>query len=96
MFVTSLLIPFVVGLITKYKLHSFLKFIVNLVVSTAAGLINVGLTADGTAVISKAALVTAAYTVVTSTLMYLSIYKPLDLNASLAPDVGIGPGEPAG
>jgi hypothetical protein len=96
MFLTSLLIPFVTGLITKYTLHSFLKFLINLVVSTGAGLINVGLTADGTAVISKAALVTAAYTVVTSTLMYLSVYKPLDLNKSLVPEFGIGPGEPAG
>jgi hypothetical protein len=96
MFLTSLLIPLVTGLITKYKLHSFLKFMVNLVVSTIAGLINISLTADGTAVISKTAILTAVYTVAISTLTYLSIYKPLDANSQLAPDVGIGPGEPAG
>jgi hypothetical protein len=89
MFIMTLFIPAVVGLITKYTMHPFLKFFVNLVVSTAASVINVAITADGTAVISKDSLVAACYTVVISTLLYLGLYKPLDANAKMLPSFGL-------
>lgn len=88
-FITVLFIPLVVGLITKYQLHPFLKFVTNAVLSTVAALINVSITGEGVAVISKASLIEACYTIVISTVIYLGVYRPLNANTRLLPDFGI-------
>jgi hypothetical protein len=88
-FITSLFIPLVVGIITKYNAPALVKFIVNAVISTGASLINTSINESGVAVIGKASAVTALYTIVISTLTYLSLYKPLDINAKLLPEVGV-------
>lgn len=90
MFLTAVFIPLVTGLVTKYSLPAFWKFFVTLVISTVAAGINEATTADGSAVISKHTAVLALYTVTIATLTYLGIYRPVDANAKLAPDVGIG------
>lgn len=90
MFLTAIAIPFITGVVTKYSLPAFWKFFVTLVISTVAAGINEAITADGSAVISKHTAVLALYTVATSTLVYLGLYKPYDVNAKLAPDKGIG------
>jgi small basic protein len=100
MFVISLLIPILTGLLTKYTLPSSVKAIMTIVLNAAAALVLTAMQADGTAVISNAALLTFIYGTTISVVSYLGLYKPVGLTSStpdgkLAPTVGVGPA-PAG
>lgn len=95
MIVLSLVIPAVVGIVTKYNAPPPVKYVVTLAASLIASLINTSITLDGTSVISKEALVLTGLQFLTATLAYLGLYKPLDANAKLAPGKGIGPSAPS-
>lgn len=88
---SGLVIPIVVGLLTKYNAPAIVKGAISLFLSAVAGLVAQNIIPDGGAVISQDALFYAAIAFVTQLAMYLGIYKPLDLNEKTAPKVGIGP-----
>jgi hypothetical protein len=94
MIITAVVLPLLVGLVTKYNAHPAVKWIVTAFCAAAAALINTSITETGVAVISKESLVLACVTFLTTTLAYLGLYKPIDANARLAPTVGIGPSTP--
>lgn len=95
MLLLSLVIPAVVGLVTKYNAPPVVKYVVTLLASTVASVVNAAITLDGTAVVSKEAAILAGVQFLTATLVYLGLYKPVDANAKLAPNSGIGPSVPS-
>lgn len=90
MMISTFVIPIIVGLLTKYNASASLKQFVTAILAAVASLINAATQLDGTAVISKEMLTLAIGTFVLSQATYLGIYKPLDLNAKTAPNLGVG------
>lgn len=79
-FVLSALLPFITSVATKATWPSWAKVGVNVIVSFTAAVINVGITATGTAIISKATLLQALLQFFTSTVAYGSMHKKLGLD----------------
>jgi hypothetical protein len=84
--IASVLIPLVNGVVTKVTTSSAVKAVVTLFLSGVAGLVTVGLTPGGGAVISQQAVIAAAITFITSTATYLGLYKPLGVTSSAKAD----------
>ena len=74
MFLTGALIPLLVGLVTKLNTHSAVKAILHLGVAAAASMINVSITLDGVAIISRETLVTFFMTWLTGIATYLGFW----------------------
>jgi hypothetical protein len=87
----SLVLPIAVGLVTKTSAPPLLKQIVAALASAATGLIATATQIDGTAVLSRQALLLAVISFVAQQATYLGVYKPQDANAKLVPNFGIGP-----
>lgn len=88
--ILSLVLPVVVGAVTKLSATTAVKNVAVIVVTAVATLINANVTDTGAAVISWN---TAAYWLIslfTTITAYLGLYKPVEANASLAPDFGFG------
>lgn len=88
---SGVVIPIVVGVVTKLRASAFVKGAISLFLAAVAGLLAQNIIPEGGAVISQDALFFAAVAFATQLAMYLGIYKPLDLNAKTAPNAGIGP-----
>lgn len=82
MFVISVLIPLLNGLLTKYSTSSKVKAVLTIVLNAVAALVVTGLQADGTAVFSNATLLTFVFGTVVSVTSYLGLYKPVGLTSS--------------
>ena len=96
MTVISLIIPLITGLLTKYTLPGWVKGLITIVLNAIGALIVTSTQADGTAVMSNAALMTCIYGVIVSVVSYVSVYKSAGLTSStpdakLAPRAGLGP-----
>lgn len=87
-FVASVLIPLVTSLVTKLSASPKLKQFITGVLSLATGVLVAGTQLDGTAILSKEALVTAGLTFGMSILVYVGILKPN--NVAVLPDKGLG------
>lgn len=85
----SVIIPAITALATRFDAHPLVKFVLTLLVSTVTSLINTALTMEGTAVISKEALVLAAVQFAGAIIMYLSAYKPNNADARISPFKGL-------
>lgn len=88
--ITGVVMPFIVGLVTRYTASGFLKGIVNLVLSGLAALIVKGTVDNGDFVLDQALLVDWFLVFAPSLLMYLGVYGQVDINRRLAPTTGIG------
>lgn len=88
--IVSLFIPIAVGLLTKSSLSAVWKGVINIILSAVNAAVVTATLADGTAVFSQETLVTAFFAMVVSLATYLQVYKPIDVNAKLAPDKGLG------
>lgn len=88
--IVSFLIPAGVALLTKSNASTWLKQFVGALAAAVTGVIVTATQLDGTAVISKEAIVLAAGAFFLSQASYVSVYRPHDANAKIAPDVGIG------
>lgn len=91
----SVLLPIVTGLVTKYRAPAIVKGLTALAVSAVNGLVMGGIAVDGSAHIAKAAIVLALVSFVIQTASYLGVYQPIDANARLLPDAGIGREDPS-
>jgi hypothetical protein len=80
--ISSVLIPLINGLVTKLSDSSKVKSVVTLFLSGVAGLVTVGITEGGGAIISQEALIAAAVTFVVSVALYFGVYKPFELTSS--------------
>lgn len=100
MVITSLLLPVLVGLVTKLNAPTGVKYVVTLFCASVAALINLSITVTGTAVVSKEAATLALVTFLVTTLSYLGLYRPasspLRPLATIAPAKGIGPAQNEG
>jgi hypothetical protein len=86
----GVVLPILVGLITKTSAPAKVKVIANMLLSAAAALITGALNEEGYALISTEMLAQAVILFVVSTASYLGIYKPLEVPERLAPDKGFG------
>lgn len=90
--ITGVLLPFVVGLVTKYSASQRLKAVVNLIAAGIAAFIVKGTVDNGDFVFDQAWVLDWAATFIVSIGTYLGIYGHWDINAKLAPSKGIGGG----
>ena len=88
--ITGVLLPLLVGLVTKAAAPPKVKAIVNIVASAVAALLLNAANADGYAVVSAQALAAFLQQTVIAVAAYLGIWKPLDTNAHLMPEIGVG------
>lgn len=93
--IVGLVIPIVVGLITKATLSAGVKAIIMIVLDGANALLAVSQLPDGSASVGRIAFYTAVTGIITSAATYLGVYRPLKLTSStsdgrLGPNFGIG------
>jgi hypothetical protein len=89
-FALSVVIPALVALVTKWSAAAWVKVTANAVLSAVAAAITMSVTIDGTAVLSRSTLLLAGEQFALSMLAYLGLYKPSNLGAKIAPNVGLG------
>lgn len=78
----GMLIPIVVGLITKFSTSSGVKALAMLILNAVQTLIVTATMADGTAIISKQTFIAWALALVVSVASYAGVYKPLNVTSS--------------
>ena len=86
----GLIIPIVVGIITKSAARPQVKQVVTIVLAGITALITSSTLADGSAVFSIETLLLAGFTWLVSIASYLGVYRPLNLNDHTLPDSGLG------
>lgn len=96
MIVISLIIPLVVGLLTKLSVPSGVKAVMMIVLNAVNAFVVTAVVVDGSGVFTQEAFVNWLMGVVVSVATYLGLYKPLDITSStptgkLGPTVGLGP-----
>lgn len=88
--IVTFLIPAVTALLTKATASTGLKQFVTALLAAINGLVVTATQVDGTAVISKQALILALGSFLAAQAAYVGLYKPHDANAKIAPDKGLG------
>jgi hypothetical protein len=96
MVVISIIIPVVVGLISKASLPGAVKAAILLALNALNALIVTAITIDGSAVLTKEAFINFVFGVVVSVASYFGVYRPARITSHgvLGPTVGIGPKTP--
>lgn len=93
--VTSLIVPVIVGTLTKLNAPATLKVGVNIVLTAVTTLLVVNATADGGALISRQSLNLWVVSTLVSVASYLGFWQNVGggkgINAMAAPNMGIGP-----
>lgn len=87
---SGLVIPLIVGLVTKSGASAQLKQVVTILLAGIAALITSSTLADGSAVFSLETLLLAGMAWLVSITSYLGVYRPLNLNDHTLPDRGLG------
>lgn len=92
--ILGMLVPLVVGLLTKFTTSSGVKAVIMLILNAVQTLIVQATMADGTAIIDQSTFIAWALALVVSVATYFGVYKPLDLTSStpegkLAPKTGL-------
>lgn len=88
--IVGVLLPFVVGLITKASANDRFQAIVGIVVAAVGAIVVRATTVDGAAVLDQALVLDVFMVYAPQLLMYLGVYKKFDINAKLAPNSGLG------
>lgn len=86
----SFILPALVALSTKLTASTWLKQFVSGILSAVTGVLVTATQLDGTAVISREAIVLSLGAFALSQANYVSVYRPHNLNAKVAPEAGIG------
>jgi chromate transport protein ChrA len=97
MFISGVLIPILVGLVTKLGAPPALKAILHALLAAIAGLIITATTLDGVAVFSRESLVSAFIAWITGVAAYLGFLKPTQISPAVnhaTANFGIGPKNP--
>lgn len=90
--VQSLAIPIITGVLTKLRTYAWIKAAVALALSTGNGLlVTAAYAADGTATVSREALVLALFSFVVQLTSYLGVYAQTPIPKALFPERGLGP-----
>ena len=88
--ITGVLLPFVVGLITKASASDRFQAIVGIVVAAVGAIVVRATTVDGAAVLDQALVLDVFLVYAPQLLMYLGVYRKFEINAKLAPTKGLG------
>lgn len=88
--ICGVIIPVIVATLTKYAAPPKLKASVTLVLSGAVALLSSLQGADGGVSLTEEIIVNFAVTQVVAIASYLGVFKPLDLNAKMMPQRGLG------
>lgn len=83
-------IPLLTGLLTKLNASPAVKGTINLLLAAIAGVITASLVEGGAAVFSSETLILAGLAWVQSVAAYLGFWQNININAKLAPGVGVG------
>jgi len=89
-FILSLVLPLIVGIVTKVSAHTAVKQVALIVTTAVATLINANLTDAGYAILSWDTVSLWGISLVATIASYLGFYKPLDANDRLLPEFGLG------
>jgi hypothetical protein len=87
---SGLVIPVLVGLVTKSTARPQVKQVLTVLLSGVAALVATTTLDDGSAVFSLETLLLATVSWLVAIASYLGVYKPLNLNDHTAPDRGFG------
>lgn len=87
---TGLLLPIVVGLITKASASNRFQAVVGIVVAAVGALVLRATTVDGAGVLDKALVLDVALVYIPQIASYLGIWKNFELNQKTAPKSGLG------
>jgi uncharacterized membrane protein AbrB (regulator of aidB expression) len=94
MFIGGVLIPILVGIVTKITAPPWLKAVLHALLAAVAGLIITATQLDGVAVFSREGFVTAFITWVTGMAAYFGFLKPTQISPAVnraTSGFGIGP-----
>lgn len=83
MLVGGVVIPILVGVVTKLRAPSWLKAVLHALLSAVAGLVITATALDGVAVISREALVTAFITWITGVAAYFGFLTPTGISPAV-------------
>ena len=84
------ILPLVTALVTKYQAPNWVKAVVNMFLSAVAAVVVANTVDGGGAVLSDETLVMAGITFASSVVSYWGGWRTIDINARIAPNVGIG------
>lgn len=88
--ITSIIIPLLVGIITKNTASAQVKTVMNIVVTAVVTLIGNAMNESGAAVFSEEMLVNFILSLVISISTYYGVYKPIEIPAKTLPNKGVG------
>jgi hypothetical protein len=88
--ITSVIIPLIVGIITKRTASAEVKTVMNIVVTAVVTLIGNAMNESGVAVFSQEMIVNFILALVISISTYYGVYKPVDIPGKTLPNKGIG------
>jgi len=88
--ITGVIMPFVIGLITKASASPRFQAIVGIVLAAVAAVVERATIADGSAIISQGLLVDVLMVYAPQLLTYLGLWRNFALNQRLAPRFGLG------
>lgn len=88
--IVGVLLPFVVGLITKASASDRFQAVVGIVVAAVGAIVVRATTVDGAGVLDKALFLDVFLVYGPQLLMYLGVYKKFEINSKLAPNSGLG------
>lgn len=88
--IVGVLLPILVGLVTKAEAPAKVKIVVNMVLSAAGALVVNSVNDLGVAVISWEMFAAWLMQTVVAVASYVGVYKPLDFDAKAAPTRGVG------
>ena len=86
--ISGLLIPFLVGLTTKFNASKGLKGLLTVMLGAIAGALQSVVANQG--VITDQTLLNAGMTLGVTILFFFNVYSPLNIDAQLAPSKGLG------
>jgi formate-dependent nitrite reductase membrane component NrfD len=87
---TGILLPIVVGLVTKASASNRFQAIVGIVVAAVGALVLRATTVDGAGVLDKALVLDIALVYIPQIASYLGVWKQFALNEKTAPNAGLG------
>lgn len=88
--ITGLIMPFVIALVTRLSASSVTKGVIGIVLAFVAALVERAMLADGSAVFSSGLLLDTGLVYVPQLATYIGVWRHVNINAKIAPNVGIG------
>jgi hypothetical protein len=87
--IAAAVIPVITSLLTRYDAHPFVKTVISVILSAVSSILQTATLADGVAVFSKQMAVLTLFQALATLVTYNSVYRPVNLNAKLAPGAGL-------